>query len=201
MDPHDSFAEVERKLRAGDQDAATEVFHRFARRLRGLAREKLDIRIRRKEDPADVVQSVFRSFFTRHRDGKYKLATWEKLWSLLTVITVRKCLNRNEYYFAGRRDITREISAADWGDAAAGLSEAINRKPTVLEAVVLVDTVKQMMRRLESDERAIIELSLQGYTAQEISAQLGLSERMVVRVVRHAVDRLRQTRTDDSHAA
>jgi DNA-directed RNA polymerase specialized sigma24 family protein len=49
-----------------DEQAARENFDRFARRLIGLARTRLDRRIRQKIDPEDVVQSVFRSFFTRH---------------------------------------------------------------------------------------------------------------------------------------
>src|SRR5437868_8199770 len=87
-EPHESFVELAARLHAGDQGAATEVFRRFAGRLIALARTKLDIRIRRKEDPEDVVQSVYRSFFGRYQAGQYDLATWEALWSLLTVITV-----------------------------------------------------------------------------------------------------------------
>jgi RNA polymerase sigma-70 factor, ECF subfamily len=201
MDPHTSFAEVDRKLRAGDQDAATEVFCRFAEKLIGLAHSKLDIRILCKEDPTDVVQSVFRSFFTRHRDGEYELATWDKLWSLLTVISVRKCLNRTQYYMAKRRDIAREVPAAEWNDAAAGLSDAINRNPTLLEAAVLFETVEQMTRGLDADDWAIIELRLQGLTAQQISEKLGLSERTVRRVRERIVKRLQRMQADDSHAA
>ena len=48
--------------------------------------------------------------------------------------------------------------------------EAIDREPTPLEAAVLAETVEQMMRGLEPDDRTIIELSLQGYTAAEIVA-------------------------------
>jgi RNA polymerase sigma-70 factor, ECF subfamily len=201
MGAHDSFAEVERKLREGDQDAATEIFCRFAKGLIGLAHTKLDIRVLPKEGPDDVVQSVFRTFFIRHRDGEYDLATWDKLWSMLTVITVRKCLNRNEYYLAKRRDVRREVPAADWKDAAAGLSEFIDRKPTSLEAAVLIENVKHMMHGLEPDERAMIALRLQGYKNREISAQVGCSERTVTRVHAHIEDRLRRMHADEIHVA
>ena len=201
MDPLDSFAEIEPKLRAGDQGAASEVFRRFADRLIALARTKLDSRIRRKEDPEEIVQSAYGSFFRRFNDGKLELVTWDSLWSLLTVITVRKCLNRTAYYLAQCRSVANEVDADAWDDAALGLSEAVDREPTPLEAAVLVETVDQMMRGLEAGERNIIELSLQGYSPPAISAQLGFSERKVVRVRGRIKERLRRMQANEIHVA
>jgi RNA polymerase sigma-70 factor (ECF subfamily) len=198
MEPDDSFTQVEQGLRAGDQGAATVVFRRFAGRLIGLARTELDARVRRKLDPEDVVQSVYRSFFRHHQAGRYDLATWDALWSLLTVITVRKCLSRARYYRSQRRDVTTEVEPVAGGDEWEGLSEAIDREPTPLEAAVLTETVEQMMRRLGPDDRAIIELSLQGYTAREISARLGRAERTVQRVRDHVKQRLQRMQLADT---
>jgi RNA polymerase sigma-70 factor, ECF subfamily len=192
MEAHDSFVELAARLRAGDQGAATEVFRRFAGRLIRLAHAELDTRLRRKLDPEDVVQSVYRSFFNRYQAGQFDFATWDALWSLLTVITVRKCLRRAEYYMAKCRNVAGEADAATWGDAAAGLSEAIDREPTPLEAAVLAETIEQMMRGLEPDDRVILELSLQGYSAAEISTQVGRAERTVSRVREHIKRRLQR---------
>src|SRR4029079_10554541 len=79
MEPHESFVELAGRLRAGDEGAAAEVFRRFAGRLIALAHTELDARLRRKVDPEDIVQSVYRSFFTRHRAGHFDLATWDAL--------------------------------------------------------------------------------------------------------------------------
>jgi RNA polymerase sigma-70 factor, ECF subfamily len=201
MDLHDSFAELEPKLRARDQGAATEVFRRFADRLVALARTKLDARIRRKEDPEDVVQSVYGSFFNRYHAGKLDLASWDSLWSLLTVITVRKCLNRTEYYMARCRSVAGEIDTDSWDDAASGLSEAIDREPTPLEAVVLTDTVERMMRGLDEHDRTIIELSMGGCSPQIISAEVGVSERKVMRVRRRIKERLLRMQADEIQLA
>jgi RNA polymerase sigma-70 factor (ECF subfamily) len=200
MEPHDSFAELTAGLRAGDQCAATEVFRRFAGHLIALARTELDTRLRCKVDPEDVVQSVYRSFFCRYQAGQFDLTNWDSLWSLLTVITVRKCLNRVRHYRTQRRDVKTEVEPAAGGDDREGLSEAIDCEPTPLEAAVLAETVEQMMRGLESNDRSIIELSLQGYTAPEISARLGLAERTVRRVRERVKKRLQRMQADAIHA-
>ena len=196
MEHDDSFTLLAARLRAGDQGAATEVFRRFAGRLIALARTELDARLRRKVDPEDVVQSVYRSFFTRYHAGQFDLATWDSLWRLLTVITVRKCLNRAEYYLAKCRNVAGEVDPAPGRRRRCGPSEAIDREPTPLEAAVLAETVEQIMRGFEGDDRAIIELSLQGYSAPEISARLGRAERTVRRVREHVKTRLRRMQAD-----
>jgi RNA polymerase sigma-70 factor (ECF subfamily) len=201
MEPHDSFAELAARLRAGDQGAASEVFRRFAGRLIGLARSELEAQLRRKVDPEDVVQSVYRSFFTRYSAGQFDLSTWDSLWSLLAVITVRKCLGRAQYYLAKCRTVADETELARQDDGvASGLSEAIDREPTPFEAAVLAETIEQMMRGLASDDRSIIELSLQGYTAREISDRIGRAERSVRRVREHIKKRLQKMQADEVHA-
>src|SRR5438067_192126 len=110
MAPDDSFQDLMQRLRGGDEVAATILFQRFARRLIGLARHQLDQRLRGKLDAEDVVQSVFKSFFPRFADGCFELDGWEDLWALLTVITLRKCGRRVEYFRARRRDVRREAT-------------------------------------------------------------------------------------------
>jgi RNA polymerase sigma factor (sigma-70 family) len=56
--------------------------------------------------------------------------------------------------------------------------------------------VEQMMRGLDPDDRAIIELSLQEYPVREISERLGLSERTVRRVRERTEKRLRRMQAD-----
>ena len=108
MGPHDSFLELAARLRAGDQGAApTSSAASPAGSSRWHCRTQRPSR--RKLDPEDVVQSVYRSFFGRYQAGQFDLATWDALWSLLTVITVRKCLNRTEYYLAQCRNVAGEI--------------------------------------------------------------------------------------------
>src|SRR5271163_4177723 len=78
------------RWRAGDQRAATELFHRYASRLILFVRSRLSGRIARRLDPEDVVQSAYRSFFGGTRDGRYVPHRGGDLWQLLVVITLHK---------------------------------------------------------------------------------------------------------------
>src|SRR5262245_48213204 len=109
MDPQDSFTDVMTRLRAGDDRAAAAVFDRVARRPAGLARARLDQRVRTQADPEDIVQSVYRSFFTRYGAGQFDLASWDGLWGMLVRIAERKCINKRLHAQAQRRDVRREV--------------------------------------------------------------------------------------------
>jgi RNA polymerase sigma-70 factor (ECF subfamily) len=180
-----SFSDWMARLRAGDETAAAEVFQRFTRRLIGLARSHLDTWIRRKEDPDDIVQSVYKSFFARYGDGQFdeRTRSWDDLWSLLTLMTLRKCFDRAEYFRAQCRNIAQEAPLPSGVDSSAGGSwEPIDRAPTPEEALLLTDTVQEVLGGLAPNDHSIIELSLQGYTTEEISQQLPFSKRTVWRV-------------------
>src|SRR6516162_5844480 len=93
-----SCANLLTRLRAGDPEAAARVVDQYARRLAALAGARLDRRILRKEDPEDVLQSVFKSFFHRCGGGQFRLDRREDLWALLVTLTLRKCGHRAAYY-------------------------------------------------------------------------------------------------------
>jgi RNA polymerase sigma-70 factor (ECF subfamily) len=185
MSSTNSFAQLMTRLRAGDQPAAAEVFHRFAERLIALARTRLDRQLRQKVDPEDILQSVYQSFFRRHLQGDFEVADWDGLWSLLTVLTVRKCGRWAERFRAECRDVNRERSLA-------ALGEALAREPTPAEAAALTDAVEYLLRHLEERDRAIVALTLQGYPAAEVAHQLGRPERTVFRILERVKKRLRR---------
>jgi RNA polymerase sigma-70 factor (ECF subfamily) len=169
-------------------EAARALFERFTRRLIGLARSQLDARLRHKIDPEDVVQSAYKSFFLRYGEGALAAEGWDGLWGLLTRITLRKCADRIRYHRAGCRNLSREARDDNepWRDA-------VGREPTPEEAALLTETVEHLLSGLDSEERGIVELSLQGYSTQEISEALGRAERSVRRLrerVRKQLERL-----------
>jgi RNA polymerase sigma-70 factor, ECF subfamily len=179
--------------RPPEDDAARAIFERFTRRLIGLARCHLGDRLRHKVDPEDVVQSVYKSFFLRYGDGTPGADDWDGLWGLLMVITLRKCADRARYYAAERRDLSRE-AAAGAGEKADPGRDLADREPTPEQAAVLAETIEELLRGLDTDERPIIELSLQGFSTREISDQTGRALRSVRRLrerVRLQLEQLR----------
>ena len=195
MTVEDSFAILMDRLRSGEEAAAREVFVRFAGRLAGLARRHLDVRLAVKVDPEDVVQSAYKSFFLRQREGELDVGTWDGLWGLLTLITLRKCADRAAYYRADKRNVGREAAGSPEDSAPAPVELALDREPSPEEAAVLAETVEALFRGTDDpDERAILELSLQGHTASEISERLGRAERSVRRLREHLRKRLERMR-------
>jgi RNA polymerase sigma-70 factor (ECF subfamily) len=195
MAPDDSFAHLMVRLRSGEDAAAQDVFERFAGRLVALARRRFNRLLAHKVDPEDVVQSAYKSFFVRHRAGKLDVSGWDGLWNLLTLITLRKCADRAEYFLADRRDAAREATGLDGADGAEAWLRALDREPRPEEAVILAETVEHLFRDLSAHERPILELSLQGYTASEISVRLGRAERSVRRLreqIRKRLERLQE---------
>jgi RNA polymerase sigma factor (sigma-70 family) len=180
-----SFANMMARLRTGDQDAAALVFDRYAKQLIHLAWRRLGPKLRQKVDPEDVLQSVFRSFFSHQAAGEITgLESWDNLWGLLVVITMRKCRRQIRKFHSATRDVAREIPAPDSdpdSDSGSGIS---SDEPTPEEAVTLTDTIEHLMSRMDPRQQEIFTLTLRGCTVTEISKQLGCTERLAFRVLK-----------------
>jgi RNA polymerase sigma-70 factor (ECF subfamily) len=187
MPSTESFDGMIDQLRAGDDDAAARVFNRFARRIVGLARQQLHASLRSKVDPEDVLQSVFRSFFHRQRAGRFSIESWDSLWGILMVMTLRKCRRRIAYYRARRRDAQRE---KPWEEnhETDGEKALFAREPSPSEAAILIEIVSRLMAGLPEEDRAILTLHLQGCTIAEVKAQTGRA----TRTIRRILDRIRR---------
>lgn len=195
MTEHGSFAVVAEQLRSGEGAAAAEVFHRFAGQLLGVARRRFDRRLAHKVDPESVVQSAYKSFFARYRAGKVRPGDWDGLWGLLRLITLRKCADRVEYLRAARRDVRREVGTPAGQDRPWEL--APDRQPSPQEAAILAETVELLFQAADADEHPVLELSLQGYTAEEIALRLGRALRTIQRLRERIRKRLERLRQDD----
>lgn len=193
-----SFEDLMARLQKGDAEAATEIFRRFAYRLVGLARDRLAMIVRPKEDPEDVVQSVFRSFFARQAEGQFAFAGWNDLWNLLAMITLRKCGHRIEHYRAACRDVQREAAPPRSDSDSVSSWQFIARDPSPSEAAMLIETIQSLMDSFSERDRAILEFSLQGERPIAISERLSCAERTVERVLERIRQRLEKMMTETS---
>jgi len=182
------------RWQAGDQQAASELFDRYAQRLIALARSRLSSQLARRVDPEDVVQSAYRSFFAGAREGQFDLQRGGELWSLLVAMTLHKLKDQVKYHTADKRSVRAEESFGS-EDSLLGIQpHLVAQAPSPLAAVALVDEVEQLMRRLEPVQRRILELRLQGHNLHEIAAQTQRSLSTVCRVLDRVKQDLEQAR-------
>jgi RNA polymerase sigma-70 factor (ECF subfamily) len=176
------------RLREGDPGAARRIFHEYSHRLIGLARSRMDPRLRQKEDPAEVVHSALASFFRRCAAGQFDLADREGLWGLLTLITLRKCGHHVRHYRAACRDVRREAAPPETEDSSASW-QALAREPSPAEAAALTDVLREVLQVLDEDDRQIVLLILDGHTVPEVSRIVDRSEYMVRKVLKRVRER------------
>ncbi len=159
---------------AGGQDGAAEtIYRRYATRIRGLARARLPSHLTARADPDDVVQSVFRAFFERARQGLYRVPDGETLWQLLAVVTVNKVRTLHAFHAAARRDSRVTV---DWDSDLA----------TAVDSELMEIAVRDVLDQLPEAERATIELRLEGFEVAEIADRFGRSKRSVERSLQKA---------------
>lgn len=183
-----------RRWQAGDQQAASELFGRYAERLIALARSRLSAQLARRVDPEDVVQSAYRSFFAGAREGQYDIRRGGDLWSLLVAMTLYKLKDQVKHHTAGKRSIHAEESFGS-EDSLLGIQpHLVAQAPSPVAAIALVDEIEQLMRRLEPLQRRMLELRLQGHNLHEIAAQTQRSLSTVCRVLDRVKQELEQAR-------
>jgi RNA polymerase sigma-70 factor, ECF subfamily len=186
MSSGDSFPQLLARVRAGDDAAAAVIFQRFVDRLAAHAHQRLSPVVRRQIDAEDIVQSVYRTFFRRVRQGQFRVDHWGSLWGLLTRITFCKCARAANKVRGGPRENSLRTNS-DSSAFDSGLDwEAIAREPSPAEAAALNDTLDALLEPLGESHREILRLALQGYTQAEIGNRVGCSERTVRRVLTQA---------------
>src|SRR5262245_30857365 len=166
-------------LRKGHRDAATQLYRRYAKRLRQLIRAKCSSQLARRVDAEDIMQSVFYAFFRGAKGGCYRVPDGEELWPLLLVIALNKIRTQGCFHRAAKRDVrvTRGLDDA----------EAFRRAVSQLEAdepVPFLNLIAQeTLERMPRSQREIVELRVAGYEVEEIAHKVGRSKRTVERLL------------------
>ena len=162
------FAELIRKVRAGDEDAATELVHTYEREVRREVRLRMrirDSRLRRVFDSMDIVQSVLQSFFTRASSGQFDLDAPDQLRALLVTMARVKLAEQVRRQQRQRRDVRRvEGDMVDY---------QVDRGAGPIREVVGQDLLKVVRGRLSQEERQLADLRTDGRSWAEVAADLG----------------------------
>jgi RNA polymerase sigma factor (sigma-70 family) len=180
-----TFDELIRRVRAGDQDAATELVQSYEPEIRRVIRFRLtDARLGSLLDSMDICQSVMKSFFVRAASGQYELETPAQLLALLATMARNKLASQARKQLAGRRDSRRVTSGGrDEGqlvDPGAGPSTEVDAR----------DLLQEIRNRLSPDERQIMELRNADHDWVTIAGRLGGSADSARMKLRRALDRV-----------
>ena len=165
-----------RRFKAGCDEAATQLYLRYARRLYRLARSQCPADLAQRVDAEDIVQSVFSSFFRRARQGYYEVPDGEELWKLLLVIALNKIRSQGNFHRAARRD----VRATCPGNALDVTPDELHDE-TALATLRLV--VAEVLARHPQVNREVVRLRIDGHEVAEIADRVRRSRRTVERVL------------------
>jgi RNA polymerase sigma-70 factor (ECF subfamily) len=168
-----------RRLRRGCNEAATQIYLRYAKRLLALVHSRCSSDLAARFDADDVVQSVFRSFFQAARRGLYDVPAGEELWQILLVIALNKLRNAAAFHRAARRDVRHTIAGFP-GKTLSQLAE------DDFAEVFLQLAVGEALERLPAAHRHMVELRLQGHAVAEIARLTRRSKRTTERLLQEA---------------
>jgi RNA polymerase sigma-70 factor (ECF subfamily) len=179
------FAELIRRVRDRDQDAAHELVRRYESAIRRVVRIHLrDASMRRVLDSTDICQSVLASFFIRTALGQYEVNSPQQLLNLLASIARNKLINQANRLRAQRRDIHRESAA---GEAAAHVPDVASDPSEQASARELLEKVRSS---LDLDERYLAEQRSLGRSWQELADELGKTDVALRKKLTRALDRV-----------
>ena len=180
-DPGSDDRDLVSNYQAGSESAARDLFDKYCERLMKLAKRRIGQRMASRFDPEDVIQSAFRTFFTRVKNDEFTFEAEDDLIKLLVRLTVRKTLRRIEHHSAAKRNPNSE--AAQRTDDVEPFSLIASRAVTPDMEVALIDEFQLFIGDLPELDRKVIELKIQGYTTVEIAEKVGSYERKVRRVL------------------
>jgi DNA-directed RNA polymerase specialized sigma24 family protein len=183
MNPDDSVTRLIEQLRSVDAAtrniAARRIWDHYFPSLLELARNRLDRRVRQREDEEDILQDMYQSFCRRQNRGDFDLKGRDELWGLLVQMTLRKAINTAVRHRAGKRDVFRETTPLDNDSEVPGwvLEQIEAFGPNPADAAALNELLEIGLQGLLDPELRQIALEkLEGRTNREIAARLDYTE-------------------------
>jgi RNA polymerase sigma-70 factor (ECF subfamily) len=160
------FDEFIRRIRAGDQEAATELVRRYEPAIRLEVRlNLLEPDLQRAFDSMDVCQSVMASFFVRAAAGQFDIEQPSDLMKILVMMAQRKLVSRVRKERAARRDQRRRAQLREDDVPAAD--------PSPSSWMAKKDLLQAVHAKLDDEERQLADLRGSGHSWPEIAEKLG----------------------------
>jgi DNA-directed RNA polymerase specialized sigma24 family protein len=179
------------QLKTGDAVAAQQLWQRYFERLVRLSLKKLQGVPRRAADEEDVALSAFDSFCRGAEHGRFpQLSDRDDLWQLLVVITARKAIDlvqheRRLKRGGGAVQGESALLGKDSAETEAGIDQVVGSEPTPEFAAQVAEECQRLLDRLGDPQLRLLALrKMEGYSNDEIAAELGCGLRTVERKLR-----------------
>jgi RNA polymerase sigma-70 factor (ECF subfamily) len=165
------------RMRAGDLEAAEEVFLAHEALLRLIVRRRLSQRLRAKFDSLDVVQSVWVRVLRDVRQGGCHIDSTAHLRNFLVQVAHNCMTDRLRRY---RRALECEEPLADDGKA----HTAASVQPRPSEEAQASELWQDLLANCPPEYHEVLQLKRQGLPLASIAARTGLHEGSVRRILR-----------------
>ncbi len=175
-------SELMERFRRGDDDAATELYVKYADRLQRFATSSTSQQLSRQVDSEDVVQSVFGTFFRRLSEGMFTGPAGDEIWNLFLVLALNKIRQSARFHTRKKRDWRLKAQLGDVPELGSDLGEA--------PFATLQMTIEELLDGLSDPHRRMIEMRIQNFELEEIARETCRSARTVERVLKQFRDRL-----------
>lgn len=172
-----------RYIRDGDENAAAEIYTRYARRLRIAVADRVSPEYAVRFDPEDILQSVFRIFYEGVRSRMYDVPREGEMWGLLFVLAVNKLRDQTAFHRAEKRNVYRTAGLPLGGAEAVFSSD--EETATFLRLIV-----EEYLGSLPESDRDVVALRMTGHEVAEISSQTRRARRTVERILQKSRDQL-----------
>jgi RNA polymerase sigma-70 factor (ECF subfamily) len=170
-----------RRLRSGEQDAATALYSRYAQKVQAVAKARTSPALAARLDAEDVVQSVFRTFFRRASEGQYEVPNGAELWNLLHVISLNKIRSLASHHRAAKRNVATTTTLNESHGSAREDQDGF---------AILKMIIDETLAALPDYQQRMVQLRIEGHSVADIAASTQRSKRSVERLLQDFRSRL-----------
>jgi RNA polymerase sigma-70 factor (ECF subfamily) len=190
----ETFRSLIRRVRAGDQHAATLLVQEFEPEIRRVVRLRLtDPRQRRLIDSSDICQSVLANFFVRAAAGQFDIDSPEQLLKLLGTMAKNRLINHINKNRAQRRDSRRELNDPEQ------LAAAVALELTPSRVAVGAELMARVRAAMNEEELRVFDLRGENRSWNEIAELVGGTPESVRKRYERTMDRIGEMlRLDES---
>jgi RNA polymerase sigma-70 factor (ECF subfamily) len=190
--PPDTIAALLVRVREGDEAALADLLRQYAPKIRLTAHYLLRPILRRYLDSIDVAQSVQFDLMRGLRGGSIELTDPETFLALAVTVVRRKVARHWRHLLREHR--IRFGPGAGNGPSASRLAPS-ETPADPAQTIQQSEDFQAVWHLLDSTERRLMELRLQGYTTEEAATKMGIA----ANVLRVRLSRLRKRLREQGH--